>query len=261
MGRTTTSILAALAVMLFAQTVWSGNLSPAKSAVVAPLPPVSMNLTTTAADTGRVSLDLSAPSTGKRVSTKKAMLLSVLLPGAGQYYAGSTFKGQVFMGIEAAIWSGFIAYRVYGGWKKDDYQSYAATHAGVDNEGKDDEFYDWIGFYENREEFNQLGRLYYPERSYLPDDAAHYWQWDSESSRMVFKNLKDASKRSFRNASFMLGLALFNRVIAGIDTYRTVKAAGKKVESMTQFGEYKVRVSPRLFGSNQGLSIALSRKF
>jgi len=254
-------MLAALISVMGTQAGWCGDLSPARSAVVAPLPPVSKNLTMLAADSGRVTLDMSEPSAGKRISTKKAMLLSVLLPGAGQYYAGSTFKGQVFMGIEAAIWSGFIAYRVYGDWKRDDYKSYAATHAGVDNDGKDEQFYDWVGFYENREEFNQLGRLYYPERPFLPDDAAHEWQWDSESSRAVFKNIKDASKKSFRNASFMLGLALFNRVIAGIDTYRTVKAAGKKVEAMTQFGEYKMHISPRLFGHNQGLSIALSRKF
>jgi hypothetical protein len=261
MGRTTTLIVAALVAVICAQTGWSEDLSPAPRTVVAPLPPVSRNLAILVADTGRVSLDLAERSTGKGVSTKKAMLLSVLLPGAGQYYAGSTFKGQVFMGIEAAIWSGFIAYRVYGDWKQDDYKAFATAHAGVDNDGKDEEFYDWVGFYSSREEFNQLGRLYYPERPFLPDDAAHNWQWDSESSRAVFKNIKDGSKKSFRNASFMLGLALFNRVIAGIDTYRTVKAAGKKVEAMTQFGEYKMHVYPRLFGRNQGLSLAFSRKF
>ncbi|NMC43627.1 MAG: hypothetical protein GYA46_06895 [candidate division Zixibacteria bacterium] len=262
MRRSTTFLLTALLVTFGAEAGWCGKTMPAPSTLVAPLPPVSNNFMMMAADTGRISLDLSEqPSSAKRVSTKKAMLLSMLLPGAGQYYAGSTFKGQVFMGIEAAIWSGFIAYRVYGDWKREDYEAYAATHAGVDNDGKDEEFYDWVGFYTSREEFNQLGRLYYPERPFLPDDAAHDWQWDSESSREVFKNLKDASKKSFRNASFMLGLALFNRVIAGIDTYRTVKAAGKKVESMTQFGEYKMRVSPRLFGHNQGLTISFSRKF
>jgi hypothetical protein len=65
---------------------------------------------------------------------------------------------------------------VYGDWKRDDYKAYAAAHAGVDNGGKDEEFYDWIGFYSNRDEFNQLGRLYYPERPFIPDDPAHFWQ-------------------------------------------------------------------------------------
>lgn len=260
MMKTTTSIMAVLAgAMILAASGWSRE-APSSS-VVKPLPPVSKDLTVVPEDTSRVFLDMSKPATGKHVSTKKAMLLSALLPGAGQYYAGSTFRGQVFMGIEAAIWSGFITWRVYGDWKRDDYKSYAATHAGVDNAGKDNEFYDWIGFYDSRDEFNQLGRLYSPERPFLPDDQANFWQWDSEASRMVFKDIKDASKKSFRNASFMLGLALFNRVIAGIDTYRTVKAAGRKVDSMTQFGEYKLHVSPRLTGSNQGLSVALTRKF
>ena len=56
----------------------------------------------------------------RKISMRKAMLLSMLLPGAGEYYAGAKFKGQVFMGVEAAIWSGFAALRIYGGWKEDD---------------------------------------------------------------------------------------------------------------------------------------------
>jgi hypothetical protein len=263
MKKTMTSMVTAAVglLMMCAVSGWSQEASAPSSSVIQPLAPVSQGLATVSSDTGRISLDMSKPATGKHVSIKKAMLLSVLLPGAGQYYAGATFRGQVFMGIEAAIWSGFIAWRVYGDWKRDDYKDYAATHAGVDNAGKDDQFYDWIGFYDSRDEFNQLGRLYTPDRPFLPDNSANFWQWDSEASRLVFKDIKEASKRSFRNASFMLGLALFNRVIAGIDTYRTVKAAGRKVDSMTQFGEYKLHVSPRLSGRNQGLSISLSRKF
>jgi hypothetical protein len=183
------------------------------------------------------------------------------LPGAGQYYAGSKFKGQAFMGVELAIWSGFIAYRVYGGWKEGEYKDYASAHAGVDNSGKDEEFYDWLGFYDNRDEFNRLGRLYYPDRPYLPDTREYYWQWGSEEERLRFKDLKDASKRAFRNSTFMLGLALLNRVVAGIDTYRAVKSARKAMRSMAYIGEYKVKISPKIFSENPGVKITLSRKF
>jgi len=224
--------------------------------------PVSA-LASAADDDARKSfLDMSQNvDTGKKISMKKAMLLSFLLPGAGQYYADSKFKGQVFMGVEASIWAGFLAYRVYGGWKKGDYQDYAAAHAGVDNSGKNEEFYDWLGFYDNREEFNQLGRLYYPDRAYLPDDKSYYWQWDSEESRMAFKDMKDDSKRAFRNSTFMIGLAIANRVISGIDTYRTVKAAQTRLRSLTQVGEYHFALSPRLLGDNPQIKLTVTRKF
>ncbi|MCP4566039.1 MAG: hypothetical protein GY841_00505 [FCB group bacterium] len=238
------------------------NTEPGRNSLLNPLPIISGQtaVPATSPEDDRQA-GLSRGMTGTRVSMKKAVLLSILLPGAGEYYAGSKFKGQVFMGVEAAIWSGFAALRMYGGWKKDDYKAYAAAQAGVDNSDKDEEFYDWIGFYENRDDFNQIGRLYYPERDYMPDSPANFWQWDSESSRLRYKEMKDDSKTAYRNSTFMLGLAILNRVVSSIDTYRTVKSAGRRVQSITQFGEYRLKVSPRLFGDNPSLKLSLSRKF
>jgi hypothetical protein len=231
------------------------------SDLLRPLPILSSDYLASTDNRSPASLDMSEIKETRKLSLPKAMLLSALLPGAGQYYAGSKFKGQVFMGVEAAIWSGFAAFRVYGNWREDDYKAYAQAHAQVDNEGKDEQFYDWVGFYENRDEFNQFGRLYFPDRAYMPDTRAYYWQWDTEASRVEFKDLKDASKTAFRNSSFMLGMALLNRVISGIDTYRTVKAAGKRVDAFTQFGEYKLKIAPKPLGSDPSITVTLSRKF
>ncbi len=233
------------------------------SSLLAPMQPMALSsLAAVGDDTDESFLDMSQQAEAeKRVSMKNAMLLSVLFPGAGQYYADSKFKGQVFMGVEAAIWTGFIAYRVYGGWKEGDYKNLAAAHAGVNNEGKDDEFYDWVGFYDSREEFNQFSRLYYPDRAYLPDNEDYDWQWDSDENRIQFKETKDASKMAFRNSTFMIGLAIANRIIAGIDTYRTVKAAQAKIKSLTQIGEYNFALSPKPFGKNPRIKFTVSRKF
>lgn len=231
------------------------------SRLLPPSPTVSATALA-AQDIRKPFLDMSQKTdAGEKISMKKAMILSFLFPGAGQYYADSKFKGQVFMGAEVSIWAGFIAYRVYGGWKKDDYKDFAAAHAGVDNSGKNEEFYDWLGFYDNREEFNQFGRLYYPDRAYLPDNSSYYWQWDSKESRIAFKDMKDDSKRAFRNSTFMIGLAIANRVISGIDTYRTVKAAQARLRTLTQVGEYHFALSPRLLGDNPQVRLTVTRKF
>jgi hypothetical protein len=230
------------------------------SPLLAPDPPVS-RLVDAAGDGTQVFPDMTPSTPGKQVSLTKAMILSLVLPGAGQYYADARFRGELFMGVEAAIWAGFLAYRVYGGWKKDDYQSYAAAYAGVDNAGKDELFYDMLGFYTSREDYNQFSRLYYPERAYYPDNRAYHWQWDSEAHRLQYKEFKDASKTAFRNSTFMIGLAVINRVIAGIDTYRTVKAAERKVASMTQFGDYRLSLAPNVLGKNPRISVTLSRRF
>lgn len=241
----------------------AGDVRLSYSGLLMPPPPVSGTLMADAGQTKPTLLDLSKTgSSARRISMRKALLLSALLPGAGQYYADAKFKGQVFMGVEATIWSVFIAYRVYGGWKKDDYRDFAAAHAGVDNNGKDNAFYDWIGFYNNREDFNQYGRLYYPERDYLPDNPSYDWQWDSEANRTEYREIKNASETAFRNSTFLIGLAIVNRVIAGIDTYRTVRAAqARMMRSFSQIGPYKITVKPKLTGTNAGLSLKVSRKF
>ena len=232
------------------------------SELLEPLPPVCSYLFVDIDSTGSKFLDMSGSgASSDKISMKKAMLLSFLLPGAGEYYAGAKFKGQIFMGVEAAIWAGFLSHRVYGGWKEDDYKSYAAAHAGVINEGKDEQYYDWLGFYNSREEFNQFGRLFFPERAYLPDTDDYDWQWDSQAHRERYKEIKDDAKRAFRNANFFLGMALVNRIISGIDTYRTVKSAQKKLRSITQFGEYKLKIKSKPWGDNPSLKVELTRKF
>ena len=258
-------IFTGILAVLFAGAVLADDLTLPQSSWVRPLPPVSGNIVLAAGGGDRPGfIDMSGSVSGSddaRLSLKKGLILSILIPGAGQYYAGAKTRGQVFMGVEAAIWSTFIGYRVYGSWKKDDYQRIAAAHAGVDNSGKDDVYYDMVGFYSSREEYNQFGRLYYPDRPYYADNDSYFWQWDSESQRLHYKQLKDDSKTALRNSTFMLGLALANRVVSAIDTYRTIRSANKKLNSIGQLGEYRLKVAPKLFGENPRVMLTLSRKF
>jgi hypothetical protein len=209
----------------------------------------------------RAFIDVSEGEQTGGPSTTKAMLLTFLLPGAGQYYAGATTRGQVFMGVEAAIWAGFAAYRIYGGWKEDDYKAYAATYAGVDNSGKSDNFYDYVGFYNSREEYNQFSRLYTPSNPYYPDTPTYDWNWQSDVQREEFRDIRNSSKTAFRNSTFMIGLAIANRVVAGIDTYRIVKKAKSKTRLASQFGAYKIKFKPRPFSADPSVTISISRKF
>lgn len=262
----TTLIIGLLCCLMGLQARADGDFSLRQSSFFKPLPTVSGSLDYLADAKDRPGfIDMSGGQSSSdeddRISMKKGLILSILVPGAGQYYAGAKTKGQVFMGVEAAIWSGFIAYRVYGGWKEDDYKRIATAHAGVDHSGKDDVFYDMVGFYENREEYNQFGRLYNPDRPFYPDNDSYYWQWDSDSRRTEYKRLKDDAKTAFRNSTFLIGLALANRVVSAIDTYRTIKSANKKIKSISQIGPYRLKVSPKLFGDNPSVNLTVSRKF
>jgi len=161
----------------------------------------------------------------------KALGLSILLPGAGQYYVGRTDKMAYFGGAEALVWSGFFGLRVYGNWKREDYKSWAAFHSGADITDKDDLFFEKMTYYDNLDEYNQFERLYEGSRAQpFPDTPEYYWNWDSDESRDHFRDLRNVSKTAFRRSILFLGGAVVNRLIAGIDAYRSAGSYNRNQE-------------------------------
>ncbi len=58
-------------------------------------------------------------------STKKAFIYSLILPGAGEFYADSKLKAAAFIGMEALFWAGYFHFDGKGDDKKVEYRSYA----------------------------------------------------------------------------------------------------------------------------------------
>jgi hypothetical protein len=62
-------------------------------------------------------------------SVKKAMLLSSLFPGAGQFYADkSSITTYIFPIIEIGLWTGYIYYHNKGMETEEDYEDFADEH-------------------------------------------------------------------------------------------------------------------------------------
>lgn len=184
---------------------------------------------------------------GKKVSVVKAAMLSALLPGLGEYYVGHKTKARFFFGAEAATWIGFIAFRTYGGWKKDDLIRFAAENAGASLDGKNDEFLDWVGFYRDIDEFNTLGRVSDPDRPYLEDIPENHWLWLSDSDQEAYRDLKNSSREAYRRANFMIGVAIVNRLISVIDSIRDAKRATRRIDdsfSDSKKLKYKLSLNP-----------------
>jgi hypothetical protein len=196
----------------------------------------------------------------KPYSKSKAILLTMLVPGAGHFYLGQKGRGEIFMGAEAFAWAGFAAFRIYGSWRKDDYIRYAQDHAGIDPSGKDDDFYGRLSFYDSREDYNTAGRLYNPGDPYYPNIGTYYWQWDSETSREYYRDIRNSSQSSYRKATFMIGVAIANRIIAAIDVFRLAGKMNRQSE-YGDSGKYKLHVDSDLFGRNPGVTLTLSRRF
>jgi len=167
-----------------------------------------------------------------RKSTTKAMLLSLLLPGAGELYAENTTGSRIFLGLEGSIWAGYFAFRTYGSWKKTDYKGYAALHAGVNLDSKTDGYFENITYYDTRDEYNQFARLYHgADATVYPENDFWNWNWDSQDSKGRFRDLRNQSKTAYRRAIFMVGLAAVNRIVSVLDAARSVKRFNRKLSS------------------------------
>ncbi len=169
-------------------------------------------------------------STPRKKSMWKAAALSLAIPGAGQFYLGKRDKAKVFVAVETAAWAGFIGFKVYSHWKKNDLINYAREHAGADLSGRNDEYLDLVGFYISTREYNALGRVSDPERPYLDESPANYWEWQTDKERAVYRNLKNGSREANRRATFMIGIAVVNRIISTIDAIRDARRMERSLD-------------------------------
>jgi hypothetical protein len=166
-------------------------------------------------------------------SVPKAFLLSLLLPGAGQFYAQAPGRGRLFAGTEVGILVGYFGFRWYGDWKKEDYQLYAAAHAGVDPRGKSDRYFEDVSLYTSMEEYNNQQLHDFREDAVLYS-GADFWEWDNDRSQREFDSLYRASSNAKDNAIIMTGLGLLNHLLSAVDAARTARAYNRQHASTAQ---------------------------
>jgi len=71
-----------------------------------------------------------AEASGEMLNPGRALMLSAIMPGAGELYAGSPVKAAFFFALEAACWYGAVSYALRGDDKETDYQAYAEDYWG-----------------------------------------------------------------------------------------------------------------------------------
>lgn len=155
--------------------------------------------------------------TVKLPSKGRAFLYSLLIPGAGEYYAGSKKMAKVFFISEGLLWATYFSFRTYGHWKENDYRRFAVTHAGVDLNGKDHQYFVDIENYNNIQEFNEAKLRQRDVDAMYPENDFYGWQWDSGASRKRFERIRIASDKAFNNSLLVIGGIVLNHLISGID--------------------------------------------
>ena len=210
----------------------------------------------TKADTSRVRgavTTSSTQTTGK--SMWKAVLLSAAVPGGGEYYLGKKKRARVFFATEALTWLGFASFKVYGHWKKDDYIRYAGINANAQLDGKSDEFADLVGFYDDIDQYNSLGRVSDPQRPYLFDTPENHWRWQTNDAKINYRTIKNQSREAFRRAKFMVGIAAVARLISMVDAVLIARQTNRQVD--TKFSQVDPPVEFRIDPASQTRQLSL----
>ncbi len=144
-----------------------------------------------------------------------SILLSLVLPGAGHYYAGRSDVGAYFFGAEVGMWLGLFGVNYYGNILRDDSRSFAATHSGLDKSGKDDDYFSNVGNYLNIYDYNN-DKLARGEYEKIYDVNTHFWNWDLSANMDSFESQRKRSERTYNLRTIFVTGMILNRLVSGI---------------------------------------------
>lgn len=207
------------------------------------------------------------PSPKKTVSrsTKSpglAFIYGLFIPGMGHVYANNFGTGKYFMISEAALWLTYAAFTIYGNWLIDDAYTFSTTHAGVNNSGKakDDVFYVNIANYNNVDEYNnEMLRFGDYDKVYLPGSGFDFY-WDSEASRLKYREDKIGADRTLNDRLFVVGAVLVNHIVSAISAVFSANSYNDQVRKSS--GGFKFRAGvQKNFGKIDGIKFSLAKDF
>ncbi len=201
-----------------------------------------------------------------------ALLLSCVVPGWGEIYVGETTRGRWFMAAEAGIWAGYGAFRIQEGMREDDYREYAQIFAGA-SAGASSSYLSDMGGYIRSEGDNSYNESIRREaRSLFPDDleaqAAYLaengyfgdlsWDWGTQDRFYGYRDLRRIASEAERNAFYVTGLAVLNRVLSAVDSAWMARRhnAGIRGEPIA-----RLSVVPQISGGEVGSRATLEMSF
>ncbi len=175
----------------------------------------------------------SAPEAKK--SLPKAVFLSAVLPGAGQYYVGAKREAKAFLIAETTMWAGYLGLNWFGRRARDDYKLYAISRAGANPETTSEDYYYAMEVYRTNDAYNEEirreARRMYPndveaqeeyvlEHGFWEEDS---WSWKDTEAWEDYGRLRTTSRDHFHKASYCIGATVLNRLVSAIFAAKSVK--------------------------------------
>ncbi len=148
--------------------------------------------------------------------------LSLLVPGAGQFYNGERSKALIMVGIEAAVWGAYLGFDRHADNLSDDYRSWAGIYAGTGGEHADS-YWQSVGRYLDSDAWyeSQLREARaFGEPAPPPPGEDQQWQWRSEDFRRDYQILRADANEAYDRRDLMILFAILNRAVSVFDAVR-----------------------------------------
>ncbi|HEY6436550.1 MAG TPA: hypothetical protein VIY47_08170 [Ignavibacteriaceae bacterium] len=165
----------------------------------------------------------------EKKSVGLGIVYSLLLPGMGELYADAYDIGKYFTIADGILWGTFIGMEVYSNWQENNYQTYAAANADVDNNNKDADYYSTIGNYTSVFSYNEEKAL---ERNFdeMLDPETDFWKWNTTDERQTYRDMWTSSEQTSNDIRFVVGGLILNRVASAVNAARLVTAYNNKLK-------------------------------
>ncbi len=170
--------------------------------------------------------NLIGPVENKEKSKTLAFLLSLAVPGLGEYYLNRFDVGKYFTIAEGGLWLSLYGFDYYGKFQRDNYINFAKVNGNVNTSGKDETYWAVIGNYMNIYDYNNE-KLLNRQFNAVYDENTYYWFWNSNEERKKYRNLWLSSESAFNNKQFPISLIIINHIASAINAALIAKVITK----------------------------------
>ncbi|MBN1894498.1 hypothetical protein JW906_08380 [bacterium] len=171
------------------------------------------------------------------------VIASALIPGTGEFYAGSWIKGSLFLAAEAAFWYGNIHFNKKGDDGTEKYEAFADQHWSETR---------WHKYYNSEtdpstHELPDTKTQQYYEMIGKYDQFAKGWDtWETEgiilsSNRQKYEDMEHAMNQEYKKASTFAALILVNHLFSAADAAWTIHRYNRDITAEMHVGCMEMR--------------------
>lgn len=210
----------------------------------------------------------------------KAFMLSLAVPGAGEYYTGKKYRAIGFIAADVLFWSGYFIYQNKGVRSEKDYKTYADVNYSeenfmfwwsllpdstkdiyshrmpVDENGipiRNHEYYENIGKYDQFQVGWPPDGMNHPFLPNSPDSTYH--ETYMPEARRIYLDMRKDSNDYYARAKTMMMISIANHIVSAFDAAIGAKRFNRGSK------QYSMNVSAREINGETTPFLTLTAKF